>query len=166
MGSNKKRHPSLSELRNVFPSPNADQEGVLLKAHLKRYWNLASPPNILTYNAMTSFFEFLKFRGEPITGWIVWAVLAYFQHKRPELLARYDIRVAKQNTLDRKIAIKPVEKSHLTNFMYSFKKFIRVTSLKMPRSGSNYARSRCRRLGNDLPAKTKTGGRNSYFGPW
>ena len=79
---------------------------------------------------MLSFFEFLKARGEPITGWSVWAVLAYFQYKRTELLTLYDIRVAKQAKLAEKFAAKPIEKSHFTNFMYSFKKFIRITGLK------------------------------------
>ena len=51
---------------------------------------------------MSSFFEFLKARGEPITGWSVGAVLAYFQHKRSELLTPCDIRVAKQNKLEDK----------------------------------------------------------------
>ena len=46
---------------------------------------------------MANFFAFLKYRGEPETCRSVWAPIAYFQHKRPDLLTLYDIRVAKQN---------------------------------------------------------------------
>ena len=113
--------PTYLNFEISYLPPNTDQESVL-KSHLKRYWNLAAPStNRPTYNAMSGFFEFIKVRGEPITGRIVWAVLAYFQHKRSELLTLYDIRVAKQNKLEDKIAAKPVEKSHFTSFMYSFK---------------------------------------------
>ena len=95
--------PIYQNFEISYLSPNTDQEGVLLKAHLKRYWNSASPStNRQTYNGAASFFGFLKARGEPITGWSVWAVLAYFQHKRSGLLTLYDIRVAKQNKLDGK----------------------------------------------------------------
>ena len=84
---------------------------------------MAAPStNRQTYNVTSGFFEFIKVRGEPITGRIVWAVLPYFQHKRSELLTLYDIRVAKQNKLGDKIAAKPVEKSHFASSMYSLKK--------------------------------------------
>ena len=74
-----------------------DKEGFLLKAHLKRHWNLATPStNRQTLNFQTSFFGFLNAGVVPIAGRSVWAVLAYFQHTRSEILTLYDIRVAKQ----------------------------------------------------------------------
>ena len=95
--------PTCLNFEIPYLSPNTDQESVLLKSHIKRYWNSASPStNRQTYNAMSGFFDFLNVRGEPIAGWSVWAVLAYFQHKRSELLTLYDIRVAKQNKLEDK----------------------------------------------------------------
>ena len=78
---------------------------------------------------MANFFAFLKSRGEPETGWSVWAVLAYFQHKRPELITLYDIRVAKQNKLDDK-SDKAGRKSHFANFATDLGKFIRATCLQ------------------------------------
>ena len=60
--------------------PSNDKEGTVSKPRLKRYRDSTSPPtNRQTYNAMLKFFTFLKNRGEPLVGWSVCAVLAYFQ---------------------------------------------------------------------------------------
>ena len=95
--------PSYRNIERAFLASNSDPSGVLLNAHLTRYWNLvSSSTNRQTYYAVRKLFEFLKSRGGPLIGWGVWAALSYFENRRAEPLDQYDLRVANQKRLDLK----------------------------------------------------------------
>ena len=122
------------DLRNIkseqsYLSSRTDPEGILLISRLNRYWDFTSPStNRHTYNDMASFFLVLKNRGEPITGWSVWAALAFFRKRRPELLELYDDRVANATKLADKTAVRPVGKPHFKTFMAA----LRGNSYELP----------------------------------
>ena len=102
-GSVETESPTYKNVEMSLLASNPDPTGILLKTHLGRYWKFASPStNRQTYYCMKGFFDFLKYRNEPIIVWEVWPVLIFFEQRRSELLAQYGERVLKQQRLEKK----------------------------------------------------------------
>ena len=119
--------PSYRNIERAFLASNSDPTGVLLNAHLTRYWDFISPSsNRQTFYVTQRFFTFVKTREEPPIGRGGWAVLVYFENQRTDLLSQYDERISNQKKARSKKRKQVDLESHFTNFATSIRKFLRV----------------------------------------